>query len=467
MSASMTRRIRIDPAAREPRPFEGFGTSLAWWASAVGRLPRAEREPVLRRLFSLSDGGLGLNVVRFNAGGGEQPGLPMTMDPRAVMDGYQSAPERPLDETADAGQRAVLRDAARIAAEEGRELVVEVFGNSPPWWATVSGSVTGASDASGLPAPNLDPVFSADYLRCLADVADFIEHDAHVRVASISPFNEPTSDWWRFGGPQEGCHFTPEGIDTLLRESLAEHAAGPLRRHGSSGRGHSRLVAASEEWSLDQTLATWDALGATARRAVGRLNVHTYDGSNRTAVRALAEEAGIPLWVSEFGTGDVSGATLVQTLARDLRELMPTAWVLWQAVSTDAWGLLVSDPQGRPRRTTAAFEVFARFTRALRPRMRLVACDGSGAVAAISEDSVAVVLAAAPDAAAETFELDLSAFTRPATVVAETSVIGALGGPSRAELAPQADGTVRFEVPVGAIVSVQAAGVGARTREAS
>ena len=446
------RRVHVDPAARESRPFEGFGTSLAWWANALGRLPIAESELVIRRFFSLSDGGLGLNVARFNAGGGEQPGLPMTMDSRAVMEGYRSAPDRPLDESADPGQRAVLRDAARIAAEEGRELVVEVFGNSPPWWATVSGSVTGASRAFGWPAPNLDPVFSRDYLRYLLDVADFIERDAHVSVASISPFNEPTSRWWRFGGRQEGCHFTAEGIDALLRETLAESAP-DVRRHSESDP---RLVAASEEWSLDQTLETWDALGATARRAIGRLNVHTYDGANRTAVRALATRAGIPLWVSEFGVGDESGGSLARALVRDVRELAPTAWVLWQAISPDSWGLLVSDAEGRPVRATPALEVFARFTRALRPGMHLTGCDDPNAVAAAGEGSAAVVLVATTSRAAETIELDLSRLAAPASVVAETSIVGRIGDPTRAELVPDAGGVVRFELSPGGVVSVVA-----------
>ena len=73
------------------------------------------------------------------------------MEPRMVMEGYRSAPGAELDESADPGQRAVLREAAAVVAEDGGELVVEVFGNSPPWWATVSGSVTGDSLVGKVP----------------------------------------------------------------------------------------------------------------------------------------------------------------------------------------------------------------------------------------------------------------------------------------------------------------------------
>ena len=191
----MARTIRIDPHA-EQGVFEGWGTSLAWWANAVGRWPHPQRNAVVRQIFGLADGGLGLTVARFNAGGGENPGVAMTMDARAVMDSYRGAPGADLDEHADPGQRAVLREAARAAADSREALVVEVFGNSPPWWATNSGSVTGASSGRHWPAPNLSPVFERDYLRYLCDVADFVERDAGVRVASLSPFNEPTSRWW-------------------------------------------------------------------------------------------------------------------------------------------------------------------------------------------------------------------------------------------------------------------------------
>jgi hypothetical protein len=230
------RTIRVDPYA-DNGVFEGWGTSLAWWAAAVGRQPREVREPTVRRIFSKADGGLGMTIARFNAGGGENPGLEPTLEPRMAMEGYLPAPGAALDESADPGQRAVLRDAARAVAEEGGELAVEVFGNSPPWWATVSGSVTGATGIRKRPAPNLAPDRTREYLRYLHDVADFVERDAGVRVASLSPFNEPTSRWWVYGGRQEGCHFTAEGIDRVLTE--AAEMPELTRR---------RIVAASEEW---------------------------------------------------------------------------------------------------------------------------------------------------------------------------------------------------------------------------
>ena len=397
----------------------------------------------MQAIFSLADGGLGLTVARFNAGGGEDPGREMTMQPRAVMDGYRSAPDADLDTAADPGQRAVLRDAARTVSHDGGELVVEVFGNSPPWWATLSGSVTGASNGLGRPAANLNPIFTLDYLRYLTDVAEFIERDAGVHVWSLSPFNEPTSRWWVLGGRQEGCHFTPGGIDALLTE-LSGLPMGSERR----------IIAASEEWSLEQGLATWDLLGPTARRVVGRLNVHTYDGSSRSAVRSRAARAQIGLWASEYGDGGPCGREMAVAIVRDLRELAPSAWVLWQAVSPDAWGLLRFGRDGHSVTITSKFEVFARFTRSIRPGMSLVGTDDPLSVAAVGGGRFSAVVVG--DAVAgQTVAIELGAVGTGAVEVVVTSA--ACGGQSTTQLVSAHDGAVSFELPAGCVASVRAA----------
>src|SRR6266487_4368308 len=49
--------------------FDGWGTSLCWFANAVGRWPEPQRSEIADALFS--DRGLGLTLVRYNIGGGE------------------------------------------------------------------------------------------------------------------------------------------------------------------------------------------------------------------------------------------------------------------------------------------------------------------------------------------------------------------------------------------------------------
>lgn len=52
--------------------FEGWGTSLAWWANVAGGFPEPGRSTITRLFFDQVTG-LGLNVVRYNIGGGENP----------------------------------------------------------------------------------------------------------------------------------------------------------------------------------------------------------------------------------------------------------------------------------------------------------------------------------------------------------------------------------------------------------
>jgi O-glycosyl hydrolase len=440
-----SRTIRVDLHA-EQGVFQGWGTSLAWWANAVGRWPNVQCDAVIRRIFGLEYGGLGLTVARFNAGGGENPGVEVTMEPRAVMDGYRGAPGAVLDEGADPGQRAVLREAAQVVAESGRKLLVEVFGNSPPWWATCSGSVTGSSTGRGRPAPNLDPVFARDYLRYLHDVADLVERDTSVRVASISPFNEPTSRWWVLGGRQEGCHFTAEGVNELLTElsELPEVARG-------------RTIAASEEWSPDEAVAAWDALGPTARRVVGRLNTHTYDGGSRAAVRARAVRAGIELWVSEYGDGEASGRDLALAIVHDLRELAPSAWVLWQAVSPDSWGVLRLSRDGSSVKQTAKFEVLARFTRSVRPGMTLVGTDDPLSVAATGVGRFSAVVVGDVEAQREVrVDVGTAALgTCEVTIASALPHSAARDALVSLQVEPEG-GAVVFALPAGGIASLTA-----------
>lgn len=74
------------PAAFESEPvhlmpeeayegFEGWGTSLAWWANVLGGWKDKQKENEVMDLLFDPDRGLGLTIVRYNIGGGENPEL--------------------------------------------------------------------------------------------------------------------------------------------------------------------------------------------------------------------------------------------------------------------------------------------------------------------------------------------------------------------------------------------------------
>ena len=131
--------------------FEGWGTALAWFAVLTGGYPDATRDRLADLFYG--PGGLGFTIARYNIGGGNAPGTPSYLRLGAAVPGFWRQPAgstgrdwwRPDDEamwdwSADAGQRWWL-DAIRSRVKSP---IFEAFSNSPPWFMTVSGRVSGA-----------------------------------------------------------------------------------------------------------------------------------------------------------------------------------------------------------------------------------------------------------------------------------------------------------------------------------
>src|SRR5688572_5057850 len=79
--ASVTITSPVNPNLVHQDDFQGFGTSLAWWADVVGGWPEPARSQMMNYLFSDSFTlggqtvqGIGLSAVRYNAGASE-PGV--------------------------------------------------------------------------------------------------------------------------------------------------------------------------------------------------------------------------------------------------------------------------------------------------------------------------------------------------------------------------------------------------------
>lgn len=125
--------------------WEGFGTSLCWWAKAFG-----DRDDLADIVFSLNSTtlgkqdlpGLGLTIARYNAGAtsfSSYDGSSIVVSPKIVhsrqMDAYwiNWASESPTSSSwnwsTDANQRSMLEKAAARGANK-----FELFSNSPVWW---------------------------------------------------------------------------------------------------------------------------------------------------------------------------------------------------------------------------------------------------------------------------------------------------------------------------------------------
>ena len=110
----------------------------------------------------------------------------------------------------------------------------EAFSNSPPWFQTVSGYVSGGFDASTdqIRRDRVD-----EFATYLARVTEHLEREHRIRFDTLAPLNEPNTPYWGTqigpdgqptGGRQEGAHAGPElQQEVLLATKRALDERGP------------------------------------------------------------------------------------------------------------------------------------------------------------------------------------------------------------------------------------------------
>jgi O-glycosyl hydrolase len=418
--------VRLDPSYQQPA-FEGWGTALAWFANVTGGWPDAQRNALADALYGAD--GLGFTIARYNIGGGDSPETTPYMRAGAAVPGYWNRPgaESPdwwdpdnpdhWKPDADANQRWWLSAAKARGAG-----TFEAFSNSAPYFMTRSGLVSGAED------PNQDNLRADQYERFAAYLTGSLrraQQSTGVTFDSISPVNEPNTNYWRAGGRQEGSHWEPASqarMITTLRSAL-------------DAQGITTPIAAMDETNPALFRTNWESYGPEVRAAVGRLNTHTYGTAGRTGVRDIAKGERRPLWMSEVDLGgsvgqsftDMSPALdLAHRINADIRELEPRAWVLWQAVEdyenmtpgreNSNWGLIQTDftPEDaatEPLRKNKKYWAMAQYSRFVRPGARVIATDDPDTLAALRPNGQGVVVVHTnPTGSAREVTLDLDGF---------------------------------------------------------
>ncbi|KAK4118801.1 glycoside hydrolase family 30 protein [Parathielavia appendiculata] len=396
--------------------WEGWGTSLAWWAKQFGH-----RDDLADAFFTLKSTtvnsqtlpGLGFNIVRYNAGasswkaiGSERMVESKNIKRSRQIEGFwldwnsADASSSSWDWSVDANQRAALQKAVARGANR-----TELFSNSPMWWMCKNHNPSGASDGS----ENIQSWNLEQHAVYMATVAQEFQTRFGIRFETVDPFNEPSANWWKADGTQEGCH-----IDVATQSTIVNHLSAHLSR-----RGLATVISASDESLYDQALATLRAIGSTALSNIARIHVHGYQygSGNRAGLRDAARSAGKPLWQSEYGDGVGSGENLARYLLQDMRQLRPTAWVYWQVLDGGGWGLIDADNDAnRLGVATQKYFVLAQFARHIRPGMRILDGGRDNVVAAYDASGAGkLVIVAVNWDAPQYINFDLSGFSqRPA-----------------------------------------------------
>jgi O-glycosyl hydrolase len=311
---------------------------------------------------------------------------------------------------ADANQRAVLQ---RIV-DRGSELIIEAFSNSPPYWMTNSGCASGATDGTN----NLKDASYNAFASYLAQVAKHFQDSFGITFRTIEPLNEPNATWWTANGGQEGCHFSAPNQQTIIKALGAALAA-----NGVTGT----RVSASDENSIDDAVTNIRTYDATTNGFLSQLNVHTYAGTRRTDLRALATTLGKRLWQSESGPLSVTLADdtaaaifMAGRIITDLRDLQAEAWVDWQVADPSRnWASFAVDNTRQTFTFLKRFYMHAGFSRYIRPGATFIDIDNTDMVAAVASDAstLAVVVRNGDAAASKTFTFDLTGLASVGTSV--------------------------------------------------
>lgn len=496
-AAPSTVTVRIDPSYQQ-QEFEGWGTSLVWFANATGRYP----EPVRRRLVDMLFGedGLALNMARYNIGGGNAPDVRTNyMKAGATMEGFWKAPAgttrqdmdwwHPNDPAhwnwdADAGQR------WWVDQVKDKVTTWEAFSNSPPWFQTVSGYVSGGFDSNTdqIRADRVD-----EFAAYLVRVTEEMEKRHGITFDSIDPLNEPNTNYWGTqlgadgqptGGRQEGAHAGPalqQKVILALDKALA-------------GAKTDAAVSAMDETNPSIFTQNWNAYSAEARAAVDQLNVHTYGTGMRTSARDIAKGADRKLWMSEvegtWGTGTdftsmEPGLGIATRMVEDMRELEPSAWMFWQPVE-DAipqaaggknWGSIhvpfnctaADTLETCPVKANSKFHTIRNFTHHIRPGDHFVKTDDPSTVAAVKASGrAATAVHVNSGTSARSVTLDLSRFGKIARRASVTPVVtSADGALVRGTPVRVTDRSATLTVPAKSVTTFLVEGVSGVAKDAA
>jgi len=393
--APAPKKVEIQ-SSRTQGTWEGWGCSLAWWAKIFG-----DRDDLADAFFTTKPvtlnnqtlPGLGMTIARYNAGAcswnefdGRKMQVSKIIKPFRQIEGFWLDGKNPDPESAswnwsvDANQRAMLLKARDRGANR-----FELFSNSPMWWMCANDNPSGAKDGK---KDNLRPDQHRNFAIYMATIAKQAKEKWGIAFTTIEPFNEPVTNYWFADCKQEGCHFDPKTQVKFL----------PVLREELDKRGLKDLpIAASDETSFDQAVATWNSYPAEVRKLVSQINVHGYQGrkGRRDLVHQAAKKDGKTLWNSEYGEKNADGLEMAYNLHLDFKHLRPTAWAYWQPLDHIGWGLIRTDGDLGTKvlhEANPKYFVLAQYSRHIRPGMKVIETGDLETIAAIDTQARRLVL---------------------------------------------------------------------------
>lgn len=398
-------KVVVDPG-KKYQVFEGWGTSLCWWAVKAGAWSEANRSKLIGAIAD-PDTGLGYTIFRYNIGGGDQPGHDHLTkgDGGGKVPGYKPTEKGDYDWTADPYQRAIALELAKRV----KDPIFEAFSNSPPWWMTKSGCVSGSSDGSD----NLKEDYFDDFADYLSEVALHFKTEWGLTFRTVEPFNEPSAGWWKSNGGQEGCGFKNNQSRMIVELGKALQKKGLFPETS---------VSAADETSIKQAHDQLGNYTAEALSYLGQVNTHSYsDGSYRKQLFNRAFGLNKRLWQSETGPLSKSGDEhialwMANVIIQDLRDMHAEAWIDWQIGDpAENWRSLALNHSKQTFTPNARYYMHAAFSRFIRPGSRIIDSDNGNTLAALTPDGALVLIVRNSGSSDVKYNFDLSEFVKIGT----------------------------------------------------
>lgn len=413
--------------------FEGWGTSLCWWGNRLGENESLSDKAV--ELFFDKEKGIGLNIVRYNIGGGDNPSHNHIKRSDSAMPGFlifnESSEKFEYDWSSDRRQRNVLKKINYTVGKD--DLIIEFFSNAPPYFMTKSGCSSGSKPAI---KNNIKENMYRDFAEYLTEVVYSLQIIDGIKVSSLEPMNEPSSVSWRkFSEKQEGCHISrgkkQSELILFTRECLDKKGLDNI------------IVSGTDESGVGIQASSFSALSETAKASLKRINTHTYFGKNYERLFKLAAEYNKTLWVSESDfpgrvgsdNGEMGPAlAFSKKIIKDMNGLKPSAWLIWQSIadyvseepfygiadskklpdfSEGFWGLAVADFDNEEIVVSKKYYIFGQFTKFIRPNSYVIYTGSENCIASYmpEQKQVSIVFVNSTDKE-KLCKFDLSSFVK-------------------------------------------------------
>ena len=375
--------VTINPKIKHQR-FKGWGVSLSWWANDVGNKFPDESLNVFCKWLTAPEE-LNMNVFRYNISGGDAPGH-RHMREDAQIEGYKNAENESYNWSNDSAQRKMLLKVHQMCPDG----VYEAANYSPPFWMTKSGCSSG--EPNGL--DNLKDDYYDDFTRYLADCVKHYKEKYGITFSTISPINEPFSDWWKSNGSQEGCAFSQSNQERIIRDLHQELKSQKMLSY----TGISMMDANSIDECL-KGVSGYEKAGLLP--LIKQINVHSYAGDKRTELNEIAKKNKLTLWQSESGPlwvkekGFDNFLFMAKRIVTDMRELKPDVWCDWQYMGGEfgnIWALVGYNLKDQTYERTKGFYCRKQFSHCIKKGYTIIESDNPNTLSALSPDGKTMVI---------------------------------------------------------------------------